>query len=214
VKISLTGEGLLDHRRFNVWRGQTQQAMRNAATRAMRSVGREMAEAVRHDMRAGFRVKKAAFLKSMRAKVYNRHRERFPALYIGSKIPWLGLHEKGGTIKGRMLIPLLPQHQRIGRKAVRRVIDHLMRSGNAFFIQQNGKAILMAENLRENNQALARFKRGERLRSGQKRLRRGQEIPIAVLVNRVHLRSRFDIESAVRRKLPRLAGAIQREFRK
>ena len=67
---------------------------------------------------------------------------------------------------------------------------------------------------RENNQALARFKRGERLRSGQKRLRRGQEIPIAVLVNRVHLRSRFDIESAVRRKLPRLAGAIQRELRK
>jgi hypothetical protein len=212
VKISLTGEGLLDRRRFNVWRGQTQQVMRNAAARAMRGVGREMAEAVRQDMRAGFRVKKAAFLKSMRAKVYDRRQDRFPALYIGSKIPWLGLHEKGGAISGRMLIPLLPQHQRIGRKAFRRVIDDLMRSGNAFFIQRNGKAILMAENIRENDRALARFKRGERLRSGQKRLRRGQEIPIAVLVDRVRLRGRFDIESSVRRKLPRLARAIQREF--
>ena len=87
-----------------------------------------------------------------------------------------------------------------------------MRSGNAFFIQRNGKAILMAENIRENDRALARFKRGERLRSGQKRLRRGQEIPIAVLVDRIRLRSRFNIESSVRRKLPRLARAIQREI--
>ena len=186
--------------------------MRDAASRAMRGVGREIAESVRQDMRAGLRVKKASFLKSMRAKVYNQRRDRFPALYIGSKIPWLGLHEKGGVISGRMLIPLLPQHQRLGRKAFRRVIDALMRSGNAFFIQRNGKAILMAENIRENDRALARFKRGERLRSGQKRLRRGQEIPIAVLVDRIRLRSRFNIESSVRRKLPRLARAIQREI--
>lgn len=212
MKISLTGEGLLDRRRFSSWRGQTQRAIRDAASRAMRGVGREMAESVRQDMRTGLRVKKSSFLKSMRAKVYNQRRDRFPALYIGSKIPWLGLHEKGGVISGRMLIPLLPQHQRIGRKAFRRVVDALMRSGNAFFIQRNGKAILMAENIRENDRALARFKRGERLRSGQKRLRRGQEIPIAVLVDRVRLRSRFDIESSVRRKLPRLARAIQREI--
>ena len=85
----------------------------------MRGVGREIAESVRQDMRAGLRVKKASFLKSMRAKVYNQRRDRFPALYIGSKIPWLGLHEKGGVISGRMLIPLLPQHQRLGRKAFR-----------------------------------------------------------------------------------------------
>lgn len=211
MRINLTGEGLLDRRRFRAWQGQTQRAMHHAATRAMRRVGREMAESVRREMRAGFQVKKAGFLKSMRAKVYNQRRDRFPALYIGSKIPWLGLHEKGGVINGRMLIPLLPQHQRIGRKAFRRVIDTLMRSGNAFFIQKNGNAILMAENIRENDRALSRFKRGERLRTGQRRLRRGQEIPIAVLVDRVQLRRRFDLESTVRRKLPRLTQAIQRE---
>ncbi|BCO30112.1 hypothetical protein TspCOW1_02150 [Thiohalobacter sp. COW1] len=212
MKISLTTEGLLDRRRFNAWRNQTRQEMREGAVRAMRSVGREMVDDVRRDMRAGFKVRKAAFLRSMRVKVYDRQRTRFPALYIGSKIPWLGIHEQGGVIGRRMLIPLLPQHQRIGRKAFRRVIDNLMRSGNAFFIERNGKTILMAENIRENDRALARFKRGERLRSGQKRLRRGQEIPVAVLVDRVRLRRRFDIESTVRRKLPRLARAIQREF--
>ena len=111
-----------------------------------------------------------------------------------------------------MLIPLLPQHQRIGRKAFRRVIDNLMRSGNAFFIKMHGKTILMAEYIRENDRALTRFKRGACRRTGQKRLERGQEIPIAVLVDRVRLHQRFDIESSVRRKLPRLARAIQREI--
>jgi len=212
VRISLTAEGLLDRRRFNAWRSQTQHAMRQATARAMRTVGREMADSVRRDMRRTFNVRKAAFLKSMRARVYRNRRERFPALYVGSKIPWLGIHEKGGAIGGRMLIPLLPRHQRIGRKAFRRVIDSLMRSGNAFFIERNGRAILMAENLRENDRALARFKRGERLRTGQKRLRRGQEIPVAVLVDSVRLRKRFDLESAVRRKLPRLAQAIRKEL--
>ncbi|MEW8420126.1 MAG: DUF6441 family protein [Candidatus Thiodiazotropha endolucinida] len=202
----------MDRRRFRAWQSQTKRTMHHAATRAMRRVGREMAEAVRQEMRAGFQVKKAGFLKSMRAKVYNQRQDRFPALYIGSKIPWLGLHEKGGVINGRMLIPLLPQHQRIGRNAFRRVIDTLMRSGNAFFIQKNGNVILMAENIRENDRALSRFKRGERLRSGQRRLRRGQEIPIAVLVDRVQLRRRFNLESTVRRKLPRLTQAIQREM--
>ncbi|MES9889289.1 MAG: DUF6441 family protein, partial [Candidatus Sedimenticola sp. 6PFRAG1] len=53
MKISLTGEGLLDRRRFSSWRGQTQRAIRDAASRAMRGVGREMAESVRQDMRTG-----------------------------------------------------------------------------------------------------------------------------------------------------------------
>lgn len=213
MRISLTAEGLLDRRRFNAWRSQTEQAMRQATTRAIRTVGREMADSVRRDMRRTFKVRKAAFLKSMRARVYDRRKERFPSLYVGSRIPWLGIHEQGGAIGGRMLIPLLPRHQRIGRKAFRRVIDNLMRSGNAFFVEKNGKTVLMAENIRENDRALAYFKRGERLLTGQKRLRRGQEIPVAVLVDSVRLRKRFDLESAVRRKLPRLALAIQKEFR-
>lgn len=213
MRISLTTEGLLDRRRFNAWRSQTEHAMRQATARAMRTVGREMADSVRHDMRRTFNVRKAAFLKSMRARVYRNRREHFPALYVGSKIPWLGIHEKGGAIGGRMLIPLLPRHQRIGRKAFQRVIDSLMRSGNAFFVEKNGRTLLMAENIRENDRALARFKRGERLRTRQKRLRRGQEIPVAVLVDSVRLRKRFDLESTVRRKLPKLAKIIQREIR-
>ena len=90
---------------------------------------------------------------------------------------------RGGTVSGNLLIPLLPG--RIGPKRFRQVVDALMRSGNAFFIEKDGKVILMAENIRENASALTRFKRAERARTGAKQIKRGQEIPIAVLVKSV-----------------------------
>ena len=70
----------------------------------------------------------------------------------------------------------------------------------------------MAENLKENSSALTRFKRAERHRTGAKSIKRGQEIPIAVLVPKVTLKRRFDFEGAVRGQLPNLARAIEKEL--
>lgn len=210
MKIDLVAEGLLDRRRFNAWQADTHKAIRAAVARAMQGSGKDMAERVRGEMRASFRTASPKFLRSMHAKVFDRKANEFPALYLGSKVPWLGIHEQGGTIRGRMLIPLLPQHRRIGRKAFARVIDALMRSGNAWFIEKNGQQILMAENLVENARPLKRFRSAERERSGAKRLRRGQEIPIAVLVRRVTLKKRFDLNRAVRVELPRLTAVIRK----
>lgn len=214
MKIDLVSEGLLDRRRFTAWQADAHKAIHSAVARAMRDTGKEMAERARGEMRSGFNVVKPKFLRSMHAKVFDRKAEEFPALYIGSKVPWLGLHEQGGTIRGRMLIPLLPQHRRLGKKAFARVVDALMRSGNAFFIEKNGQQILMAENIAENAQPLARFRRAERERTGAKRIRRGQEIPIAVLVRRVTLRKRFDLARSVRVDLPRLMAAIRKAMSK
>lgn len=214
MKIDLVAEGLLDRRRFNAWQADTHKAVRAAVARAMQGNGKDMAERVRGEMRASFRTASPKFLRSMHAKVFDRKTNAFPALYLGSKVPWLGIHEQGGTIRGRMLIPLLPQHRRIGRKAFARVIDALMRSGNAWFVEKNGQQILMAENLAENARPLTRFRRAERERSGAKRLRRGQEISIAVLVRRVTLKKRFDLNRAVRVELPRLTAAIRKAMSK
>lgn len=214
MKIDLVAEGLLDRRRFNAWQADTHKAIHAAVARAMRDSGKDMAEQVRGEMRASFRTASPKFLRSMHAKVFDRKSNEFPVLYLGSKVPWLGIHEQGGTIRGWMLIPLLPQHRRIGRKAFARIIDALMRSGNAWFVEKNGQQILMAENLAENARPLTRFRRAERERSGAKRLRRGQEIPIAVLVRRVSLKKRFDLARAVRVELPRLTAAIRKAMSK
>jgi len=212
VKIDLTASGLFDARQFNAWSTERRDAIRAALKRGMQSGGREVRDAARTQMRGAFNVKRNSFVSSMQAKVLDKKTDRLPALLVGSKIPWLGLHEKGGTVSGNLLIPLLPG--RIGPKRFKAVVDGMMRSGNAFFVERNGKVILMAENIRENASQLTRFKRAERARTGAKQVKRGQEVPIAVLVKSVSLKRRLDLTGAVQRSLPRLAGAIQKELAK
>ncbi len=212
MKIDLTASGLFDARQFNAWSTERRDAIRAALKRGMQSGGREVRDAARTQMRGAFNVKRNSFVSSMQAKVLDKKTDRLPALLVGSKIPWLGLHEKGGAVSGNLLIPLLPG--RIGPKRFKAVVDGLLRSGNAFFVEKNGKVILMAENIRENASQLTRFKRAERARTGAKQIKRGQEIPIAVLVKSVSLKRRLDLTGAVQRSLPRLAGAIQKELAK
>ena len=213
LKVSLASSGLLDSAKLSSWSRTKQASIRKAVTTGMRDEGKNMVDGVRKQIQADFTVRKSGFTKSVRARILERNQNKLPALLIGSKIPWLGLHVRGGTIEGRMLIPLTEEGKRIGRRAFKRVIDTLIRSGNAFFIHKNGKVILMAENLRENQQQLRRFKRAERQRTGTKSIQRGQEIPIAVLVPRVTLKRRFDLTGVVRSRLPALARAIETQLK-
>ena len=214
LKLSLTASGLLDKSKLDAWSRQKQTAIHKAVAVGMRDGGKVVADGVRRKMKTDFTVKKAAFVNSLRAKVYDRNPDKLPAVLIGSKIPWLGIHMRGGTLSGRMVIPLTEEGRRIGRRAFKRVIDTLIRSGNAYFIRKNGQAILMAENIKENASVLTRFKRAERSRTGAKSIKRGTEIPIAVLVPAVSMKRRFDLEGTVRGQMPVLARAIEKQLTK
>ncbi len=210
LKISLTTSGLLDKGELAAWTRSRRDAIHKAVGLGMRDSSRSLTEALRTRMQSDLAIRKPAFLRSMRAKVLDRDPSRLPALLVGSRVSWLGVHVRGATLIGKMLIPLTESGRRMGRKAFARVIDTLMRSGNAWFIRKDGKVILMAENIKENTSALTRFKRAERQRTGAKSIKRGQEIPIAVLVPRVTLKRRFDFDGTVRRAMPQLAQSINR----
>lgn len=210
LKISLTTSGLLDKGELAAWTRSRREAIHKAVALGMRDSSRSLTEALRTRMQSDLAIRKPAFLRSMRAKVLDRDSTRLPALLVGSRVSWLGVHVRGATLTGKMLIPLTEPGRRMGRKAFARVIDTLMRSGNAWFIRKDGKVILMAENIKENASALTRFKRAERQRTGAKSIKRGQEIPIAVLVPRVTLKRRFDFDGTVRRAMPQLAQSINR----
>jgi hypothetical protein len=212
VRLSLTTTGLLDPKRLDSWLPAKRRAIRQAVEAGMKQGSKELVDAARSRMQSSFKVRKAAFVKSMRAKVYAGTPDKFPALLIGSKVPWLGIHLRGGTISGRMLIPLLPEHQRMGRVAFKRVVDGLMRTGNAYFIKKNGKVILMAESIKENQSELRRFKKAHRLATGAKTVKRGTEIPIAVLVSSVNLAKRFDLAEVVRSGIPALTNHIKEQL--
>lgn len=212
MRLTLTTTGLLDPRQLSAWSAERRRAIHAAVAKGMQTGGREVRDAARAEMRSAFTVKRNSFVSSMGVKVFDKKPEQLPALRVGSKIPWLGLHEKGGSVSGNLLIPLLPG--RIGPKRFRQIVHSLMRSGNAYFIKKNGRVLLMAENIKENGSQLTRFKRAERGRTGAKQIKRGQEIPIAVLVKRVDLKRRLNLVGGVQRALPSLAQAIQKELEK
>lgn len=98
MKLSLTATGLLDPKRLDSWVPEKRRAIRKAVEAAMKTAGREIAQIAQARMQSAFKVRKAGFVKSMRHKLYAGSPTKFPALFIGSKIPWLGIHMRGGTI--------------------------------------------------------------------------------------------------------------------
>lgn len=194
------------------WGGEFRQKVRQAVELAMTREARDLRDEVRGHVAGRLSVLKKNFLKGFSTRIYARDPRRLPALYVGSRIPWAGMHETGGTVSGKMLIPL---HGRVGRKRFKAQVAELMRGGNAYFIKNaRGNIVLMAENLREHDRPLAGFKRRYRKAEGIKRLKRGADIPIAVLVPRVVLKKRLDIEALVAGRIPRLSLAVEDEISK
>jgi hypothetical protein len=70
----------------------------------------------------------------------------------------------------------------------------------------------MAENIKEHDRPLSGFKRRYRKAEGVKRLKRGADIPIAVLVPKVVLKKRLDVERLVAGRIPRLAAAVEKQI--
>jgi hypothetical protein len=210
VKVSIRIDSAAARAQLRRWGGELRVKVRQAVGRAIAGEAREIREAVRSHVAGRLSVAKKSFLKGFSAKVLDRDPKRLPALHVGSRIPWVGVHEHGGQIGGRMLIPL---HGRVGRKQFKRQVDALMRGGNAYFVKNaRGHVVLMAENIAEHDRPLAGFKRRYRQVEGIKRLKRGADIPIAVLVPKVVMKKRLDVERLVVGRVPRLAAAIETQI--
>jgi hypothetical protein len=207
MKVSIRIDSAAAQAQLRRWGGEYRAKVQKAVAQAIATEAREIREAVRSHVAGRLSVAKKSFLKGFSAKVLDRDKKRLPALYVGSRIPWVGMHETGGRIGGKMLIPL---HGRVGRKKFKQQVDALMRGGNAYFVKNaKGHVVLMAENIAEHDRPLAGFKRGYRKAAGIKRLKRGADIPIAVLVPKVVLRKRLNVERLVAGRIPRLAAAIE-----
>jgi hypothetical protein len=211
MKVSIRIDSAAGLAQLRRWGGEIRAKVQQAVARAMAAEATELRQDVRNEVAGQMAVVKKSFIKGFTAKVLDRDPNRYPALYVGSRIPWSRIHETGGVIAGRLLIPL---HGRVGRKRFKAQIAELMRGGNAYFIKNSkGNIVLMAENLQEYDRTLSGFKRRYRKAEGVKRLKRGADIPIAVLVPKVVLRKRLDIERMVATRVPRLSAAIEKQLR-
>lgn len=211
MRISVRIDSAAAQAQLRRWGGEFRASVQKAVSRAIASEAAELRQDVRSHVTGQMKVVRKSFVKSFTAKVLDKDRSRLPALYVGSRIPWSGMHERGGVIGGRMLIPL---HGRVGRKRFKSQVADLIRGGNAYFIKNaKGHIVLMAENLREYDYTLGGFKRRYRQAAGIQRLKRGADIPIAVLVPKVVLKRRLDVERMVAGRIPRLSAAIEKQIR-
>jgi hypothetical protein len=208
MRISIRVDSAAGNAQLRRWGGEFRVKVQKAVERAMRTEATEIKDDVRGHVAGQMSVVRKSFIKGFTAKVLAKDPNRLPALYVGSRIPWSGMHETGGQIAGRMLIPL---NGRVGRKRFKAQVAELMRGGNAYFIKNaKGNIVLMAENIKEHDRPLSGFKRRYRKAEGIKRLKRGADIPIAVLVPKVVLKKRLNVERLVAGRIPRLSAAVAR----
>ena len=210
MRISIRIDSQAAQAQLRRWGGTFRDTVRKAVARSIASEAVTLKQDVRSHVAGQMAVVKKSFVKGVTAKVLDKDTQRLPALYVGSRIPWSGIHERGGAIQGRMLIPL---HGRVGRKRFKAQIAELMRGGNTYFIKNaKGNIVLMAENIQEHDRPLSGFKRRYRQAEGIKRLKRGADVPIAVLVPRVQLKKRLSVERLVAGRIPRLSARIEKQI--
>ena len=214
MRISVRIDSKAAQAQLRRWGGEFREKVQKVVARGIASEAAELKQDVRSHVAGQMTVVKKSFVKGFTAKVLDKDKNRLPALYVGSRIPWSGIHERGGVIGGRMLIPL---HGRVGRKRFKAQIAELMRGGNAYFLKNaKGNIVLMAENIKEHDRPLSGFKRRYRKSMGGtegiKRLKRGSDIPIAVLVPRVQLKKRLSVERLVAGRIPRLSAAVEQSL--
>ena len=210
MKISLSIDSAAAKAQLRQWGGEFREKVKVATAKAITAQAVEINTEVRAHVMAHMAVVKKSFLRAFTARMINKDPTRLPALYVGAKVDWAGMHEYGGQIGAKMLIPL---HGRVGRKQFKAQIAQLMRGGNAYFIKNaKGNIVLMADNIKEHAQPLAGFKRRYRKAEGIKRIKRGADIPIAVLVPRVVIKKRLNVEKLVEARIPQLGIAIENQI--
>ncbi len=192
----LTPEGFARDAKRQMWQDVKQ---------GMERGGAKIAARARVNVRSALRGNRAA--NSIQHRVYARDRNRFPALRIASKIPWLGMHERGGVISGRMLIPF--GDKRMKRSAWKALVKRLFAEGRAYFITRGSTKILMARP-GEKGGGISKFRSAfrQRLRSqgGTGRIRRDQPVPIAIAVTRVTIRKRLSVGRIIRESMSTISA--------
>lgn len=207
--ISLRDRGFLTKAKLDATFGKARQDMIRRATAGARHTAPRLQAAAQAHVRGALRGSKAA--RSMRVKVWAQKRDRFPAVQVYSKIPWLGVHERGRQIRGRMLIQIGRGRGR--RKAFLDLVARLQAAGLTFFRKGRDGQVYLFARPPKGTRGLAgarRAERGARLLAGKRgRIGRDEAYPIAVLLNTVSLRKRMAVDKVIDRNLPALVRAME-----
>jgi hypothetical protein len=207
--VSLVDRGFLKRDAINATFGLARKEMLRRALAGVQASAPVIQSRVQSHVQGALKGNKAA--RSIRAKVWNKKRDRFPALQISSKIPWLGVHQHGKTMRGRMLM-------QIGRTTGRRkiflaLVSRLLASKQAFFRKAKDGQVYLFSSPPKGTRGLGGARRIERearkAAGGKGTIKRDEAFPIAILATRVTIRKRLKVDSVIESSLPGLVRAIE-----
>ncbi len=213
MQLNVATTGLLNPAGLRAWTLAEQQRNQANVREGMLAAKPQLTALLRTAVKAAFTVRSKKFLNVFRARLWDRDKARFPALQLGASraVPWIDIQETGGTIGGRMVIPLLPEGQRMGRKAFAQLLQQLTARGFIFYRKDGDRTLIFAEKPagKDSIPGLAKFASAERARRGGKSLKRGSEVLIGVIVSRVQLRARLGFQAVAAHGAGIVAHEIQ-----
>lgn len=203
MRISIKIDTIEAKALFKKWGGEIRPKVIQAVNESLNISAKEIQPRLQAHIANSLNIKSKGFVRSYKVKVINKDATRLPALYLGSRVPWSGIHDEGGTISGHLLIPL---YGRVPRKTFKKIISDLISSGNAFFVKDHkGSVILMAR----NSKSIAGFRKRYKKAEGINRIKKDEAIPIATLVSSVKIPKRTDILSVVQDNMTNIISNIQ-----
>lgn len=206
MNITISMEGLLEPERLKAWTKAAQQQINRAIRRGMYDAKPEIERKLAAHLASKLKIARQSFAKSMRGYISARDPDKPPVMVFASKAGWLGAHESGASITGGgkgVLIPINTKGKsgRVSYKRFRQMLADLEAQGNLFFKRTNGKVVAFAEVAAANEVDAMTGRRRNRLSRVNTKNRAGRkkkEVAIAVLVPRVQLRKRLDMQGLAR----------------
>lgn len=164
---------------------------------------------VRADAETKLNIKRKVIIKSFVAKVYHMRTDRLPTMHVYSGIPWMGVHDTGKSIGGKILIPLATK--RIGWKTWKVLIADLKAAGNLFFEKKNGKTFAWCLNTPAFTKQLQPFKKYQKGITG-KGTKKNAKVIIALSRKQIVNKKKINLTEIVRNNMPLLTRNIEQAF--
>lgn len=147
---------------------------------------------------------KKTFENTWKVKRYNNKKDKFETALIYNKVPWFSIHETGGTINGKMVVPLYAHRSsasgRIGMKKWKALLKQLKQNNQSFFKKVKGNILLFAISNKSISGKIRSFSKSYKANKGIKRIKGGTAVPIGIVLKKITIKKRFDFSDKIKEK--------------
>lgn len=187
--------------------------VRDVHRKALIATANEVKAIIRNEAKNAFNVKKSSFPNSFRTTIYKDNKERLAAVNFWSSVHYSGIHENGGSISKKVLIPLVnfdKTRKRLSTKKFKESIEYLDRKGKLFYEKSksgNGTVLYaLANNTDKNNEVIKGYSsKFNKLSTSDKAGKKKETaVPIAVLKSNISLKRKFSMKNIIQREFNKI----------